>query len=144
MNRRKVLDEDSVRSDLTEVIVEFIGSGAMAKWSSSVLKRLINMSTKSETIKFLESVRGGPLTFGELIESTRWCDEISQAELARRMKISRAHLCDIEKGRRFVRPERAARFARELGYSVNVFVSLALQDELRAAGLNMRVHLEAA
>lgn len=102
------------------------------------------MSTESSAVQFLESLNGGPLTFGQLVEATRVTDEISQAELARRMKISRAHLCDIEKGRRFVRPERAARFARELGYSVNVFVSLALQDELRAAGLNMRVHLEAA
>ena len=43
------------------------------------------------------------------MESHRLCDEISQAELARKMHISGAHLCDIGKGRRLVSAERAAR-----------------------------------
>ena len=102
------------------------------------------MNTKSDAIKFLESLRGGPLTFGAALEAVRVTDEVTQVELARRMKISRSHLCDIEKGRRFVRPERAAKFALALGYPVNVFVALAIDDELRAAGLKMRVHLDAA
>jgi plasmid maintenance system antidote protein VapI len=87
---------------------------------------------------------GGPLTFGKMIESIRTADEITQANLARMMGISRAHLCDIEKGRRVVRPERAARFASALGYSVNQFVAVAVEDELRRAGLHVRVRLDAA
>jgi hypothetical protein len=59
------------------------------------------------------------------------------------MKISRAHPCDIEKGRRTVSAERAAQFARVLGYSVNQFVATALEDQLRKAGLKVRVHLDA-
>jgi antitoxin HigA-1 len=101
-------------------------------------------STKSEAVRFLEKLNGGPLTFGQMIESIRLCDEVSQADLARKMKISRAHLCDIEKGRRTVRAERAAQFARVLGYSVNQFVATALEDQLRKAGLNVRVRLDAA
>jgi transcriptional regulator with XRE-family HTH domain len=93
-------------------------------------------------MKFLESLRGEPLSFGRMIESIRVTDEISQAALARKLWISRAHLCDIEKGRRSVRPERAAKFARELGYSIIQFVAAAVEDELRAAGLNMRVRLD--
>jgi len=57
------------------------------------------MTTKSEARKFLEKLNKGPISFGQLVESHRVCDEISQAELARKMEISRAHLCDIEKGR---------------------------------------------
>ena len=94
--------------------------------------------------KFLEKLRGGPLTFGRMIESIRLSDEVSQAELARRLAISRANLCDIEKGRRPVRAERAAQFARTLGYSVNQFVAVALEEELRKAGLKVRVQLDAA
>ena len=101
-------------------------------------------SMKSSAIKFLESLRGGPLTFGQMIESIRLCDEISQVDLAKKMKISRAHLCDIEKGRRTVSAERAAQFARVLGYSVNQFVATALEDQLRRAGLKVRVRLDAA
>ena len=104
------------------------------------------MSTrkKSSAMRFLEGLRGGPLTFGRMIESIRLCDEVSQAELARKMKISRAHLCDIEKGRRTVSVERAARFAKVLGYSVNQFVAMAVEEQLLKAGLKVRVHLEAA
>jgi transcriptional regulator with XRE-family HTH domain len=107
-------------------------------------KKSTNTSISSDAIKAIEGLRGGPLTFGRMIESVRIRDEISQAELARRMNISRSHLCDIEKGRRFVRAARAAKFAKALGYSVSVFVATALDDELRAAGLSMRVTLEAA
>lgn len=99
---------------------------------------------KSEAKSFLDAVRGGPLSFGRMIESIRRADEVTQAELARRMKISRAHLCDIEKGRRPVHPERAAAFAQVLGYSVNQFVAVAVEDELRKAGLKVRVRLDAA
>lgn len=104
------------------------------------------MSTnrRSSATKFLEGLRGSPLTFGRMIESIRLCDEVSQAALARKMKLSRAHLCDIEKGRRTVSAERAAEFARALGYSVNQFVATALEDQLRKAGLKVRVRLEAA
>ena len=84
------------------------------------------------------------MTFGGMHASIRRADEIAQAELARRMKISRARLCDIENGRRTVTVERAAQFARVLGYSVNQFVAVAVEDQLRKAGLRVKVRLEAA
>ena len=101
-------------------------------------------SQKSDAIKFLESLRGGPLTFGRMIESFRKCDEITQEKLAQKMKISKAHLCDIEKGRRMVSPERAAKFAKVMGYMVEQFVAVAIEDQLHKAGLNMKVLLKAA
>jgi transcriptional regulator with XRE-family HTH domain len=79
------------------------------------------MTTKSEARKFLERLNKGPISFGQLVESHRLCDEISQAELARKMGIPRANLCDIEKGRRLVSAERAAKFAKVLGYPVSSF-----------------------
>lgn len=99
---------------------------------------------RSPSRQFLQRLRGGPLTFGRMIESLRICDEIPQAELARKMGISRAQLCDIEKGRRPVSPERAAKFATVMGYSVSQFVSVALEDQLRKAGLKLRIDLKAA
>ncbi|MGD0694069.1 MAG: helix-turn-helix transcriptional regulator [Terriglobia bacterium] len=99
---------------------------------------------KSDARRFLESVRGGPLTFGGMISSIRLADGVQQVELARKMKISRAHLCDIEHGRRSVSVDRAAQFARVLGYSANQFVAVAVEDQLRKAGLKVKVRLEAA
>lgn len=104
----------------------------------------MNTRKKSETIRFLDSLRGGPLTFGELIRSTRICDEISQAELARLMHMSRSHLCDIENNRRTVSVEKAADFAKVLGYSEKQFVATLIEDQLRAAGMPFSVELKRA
>jgi len=104
----------------------------------------MNTKRRRGARSFLESLRGGPLTFGRMLASIRQADEIAQADLARRMGISRARLCDLENGRRTVTVERAAQFARILGYSVNQFVAVAVEDQLRKAGMKVRVRLEAA
>jgi plasmid maintenance system antidote protein VapI len=61
------------------------------------------------------------------------CDEHTLEDLAKRFAVSRSHECDIEKGRRGVSAERAARWARILGYAEALFVKLAMQAELDAA-----------
>ncbi len=47
---------------------------------------------KSDTRKFLEKITGGPVTLGKLIESIRLGDDLSQADLAKKLKISRSNL----------------------------------------------------
>jgi transcriptional regulator with XRE-family HTH domain len=98
---------------------------------------------KSDAMKFLESLVG-ELTFGGLIEAMRQAEEMPQVEFAKKLGISKQHLCDIEKGRKFVSPERAAKFARILGHSERSFVALALQDIVNQGGLKLKVNVEAA
>ena len=98
---------------------------------------------KSDAMKFLEGLVG-KLTFGGLIEAMRQAEEMSQVEFAKKLGISKQHLCDIEKGRKFVSPERAAKFARILGHSERSFVALALQDIVNQGGLKLKVNVEAA
>lgn len=100
-----------------------------------------NKMRESEARRFLQELRGGPLSFGQMIKSLRIADEISQVDLADQMQISRAHLCDIEHGRRTVSVERAGRFAKEMGYSETQFIAVALDDQLREAGVRARVEL---
>ena len=69
----------------------------------------------SEARAFLEEVNGGPLTFGQMLSSWRKCEEMSQAELARKLDISTQKLCDVEKGRRFIGVDRAVEWAQALG-----------------------------
>ncbi len=95
-------------------------------------------------MRFLEAVTGGPLTLGILVAAIRLGKDLSEADLARKLGISRSHLCDIEKGRKTVSPRRAARFARVLGYSETQFVRLALQAQVSEAGLDLTVRLVAA
>ncbi len=102
------------------------------------------MTTKSKTRKFLEKLTGGPLTMAEILKSTREGEELSQVEFAKVLGIPKQNLCDIEKGRRFISPDLAAKFAKKLGYSQKQYVRIALQDLLKRYGLNYAVHLDAA
>ena len=106
------------------------------------------MRTKSKitdkTLKELEKISGAPLTFGDVIYSTRMCDECTQVEFAKKLGISRQHLCDIEKNRKYVSPKLAATYARKLGGFEAQYVRLALQDELRRAGLKYDIDIRKA
>ncbi|MDP2602325.1 MAG: helix-turn-helix transcriptional regulator [Deltaproteobacteria bacterium] len=103
------------------------------------------MTTKknSEATKFLEKLVG-ELTFGGLIEAMRQSEEMSQVDFAKKLGISKQHLCDIEKRRKFVSSERAAKFAKIVGHSEKSFVALALQDIVNQGGLKLKVSVEAA
>jgi transcriptional regulator with XRE-family HTH domain len=101
-------------------------------------------SKKSEAMRFLDKLIGEPETFGGLLEAIRLSDEVSQANFAKKLGISRSQLCDIEKGRKKVSPERAARYAKILGYSELSFVELALQDLLTESGMSFKVRVDAA
>lgn len=99
---------------------------------------------KSEAVRLLESLSGGPLSFGRAIESLRKCEEFTQEQCAKKLGVSKSHLCDVEKGRKTVSPERAAKWARILGYPEPAMVRLALQAEIDAAGLKYKVDIAAA
>jgi transcriptional regulator with XRE-family HTH domain len=107
------------------------------------------MSTRAkvrsrQTKEFLEKLSGGPLTFGRLLTAIREGEGMAQVEFAAKLCVSRSHLCDIEKGRKVVGAARAAHFAKILGYSPENFVALALQAQVREAGLKLNVTVEAA
>ncbi len=76
----------------------------------------------------MEEITGGPLTLSALLYAIRVGEEMSQAEFALRIGVSKSHICDIEKGRKHVSPMRAMQFAKILKYSEEQFVRLALQD----------------
>lgn len=92
-----------------------------------------------KTLDFLNDLAGGPLTFGDAVRAVRELNEISQAELARRLQMGRQSVCDVEKGRSLVSVEKAAKFARVLDHNEKLFVRLALQDQVVKAGLKLKV-----
>jgi antitoxin HigA-1 len=108
------------------------------------------MSTKIKKPKsrdaeeVLNEILGGPLTFGDMVHSLRLCEEISQIELARKLGISRSHLCDIEKGRTLVSPLKAIEYAKILNKSKVLFVQMALQDQVNSVGEPYIVELRKA
>ncbi len=98
---------------------------------------------KSKSIKFLEKAAGRTLTLNALLESLRLSEELSQSDFSKKLKISSSHLCDIEKGRKVISPERAAKFAAILKRSPEQFVKLCLQDMLDNLGLKMKITVSA-
>jgi transcriptional regulator with XRE-family HTH domain len=104
----------------------------------------MSIKKKSETMKLLEEAAGRPLALAGLLESIREGEGISQTSFAKKLGVSPSHLCDIEKGRKVVSPERAAKFAKILKRSPEQFVRLALQSLVDEAGLNMKIDVNAA
>ena len=100
----------------------------------------MNRRTKSAAIRVLERA-GGPITFGRLLQAIRLGEDETPAAFARRLGTSRGVVCDIEKGRRCVSIERAALWAKTLGYPAAQFVGLVLQAQVDAAGLRMQVEV---
>lgn len=94
-----------------------------------------------DAASFMEELLGGPLTLGQALAALREAEGESMATFSARLGVSRSHLNDIEKGRKLVSAERAARFADALQHSTRLFVELAIQDQLRAQGLPYGVKL---
>jgi len=62
----------------------------------------------------LEKLGSGPITFGGLLKTYRLAEDMTQAEMSKKLKISLSHLSDIENERKFVSIERAKEFAKRL------------------------------
>lgn len=99
-------------------------------------------SKKSSAVSFLEDLTGGPLSLGRLVAAIRLGEEETQSEFSKRLGVSKAHLCDVEKDRRIVSPIRASQWAKKLGYDPEQFIELALQGELRKFGLSYKVTIK--
>ena len=68
--------------------------------------------------------RFGNMTLGLFLIAFREAEDLSQVEFAKKLGISRANLCDIEKGRKIPSPARSARIAKKLKVPEKVLVQL--------------------
>ena len=102
------------------------------------------MSTKKKKDFGLQDLeaRHGPLTIARFLRSWRMSEELSQAEFAKKIGMSAANLCDIEKGRKGVSIDKACEIAEAIGYSSTVLVKLVLQEQIDSAGLKYDVELK--
>jgi len=69
---------------------------------------------------------------------------MTQAAFAAQLGVTKQHLSDIERDRRGVSIERAAAWAKTLGYHAGQFVEMALQAQVRTARLPFAVWVSAA
>lgn len=104
----------------------------------------INNKITRRSLELIEKITGGKLIFGKLIWAIRKSEEIRQVDFAKRLGISKQHLCNIEHDRKTISPQLAAKYAVKLGYSEKQFIRLVLQDELDKAGLPFNVEVKQA
>ncbi len=83
----------------------------------------------------------GLLTFGRLLESHRFAEEISQVKMAKKLKVSRQKLNDFEHGRRFPSLGAAADMAESLGEHPATWISVVIEEMLRREDLDYKVTL---
>lgn len=88
--------------------------------------------------------RFGKMTLGMFLRAFREADDLSQTEFAAKLGLSRANLCDLEKDRKPISPDRAVKLAKKLGVPETVLIQLAIQDSLRVAKLHYLVRLKKA
>jgi hypothetical protein len=69
---------------------------------------------------------------------------LSLKEFGKRVGMSVANLCDIEKGRKGVSPEKAEQIARAIGVPAALLIRSAIEESLRAAGLEYSVEVKPA
>lgn len=84
------------------------------------------------------------MTFGGLVRSLRLSDEISQVALAKKMRVSKQFLSDVEHNRKNIGIGFAKKLADALGYSVEPLIELLIRDQLRKQHLHYIVELKKA
>lgn len=90
--------------------------------------------------KVLKDLKIQP-TFGETICSLRVCDEITQAELARQLGVSRQFMSDVENDRKNVGVEFAKKLSEALGYPIETFLKPLINTQLEKAGIDCHVEV---
>jgi transcriptional regulator with XRE-family HTH domain len=78
------------------------------------------------------------------VHTWRTSEEISLKDLGKLIGMSVANLCDIEKGRKGVSPEKAEQIAKAIGVPPALLVRLSIEESLRAAGLHYKVEIKPA
>ena len=101
------------------------------------------MSIKKYGSKDLEK-RLGRATIAEFIHTWRTSEEMTLKEFGKKIGMSVANLCDIEKGRKGVSPEKAHQIGLAIGVPPALLVKMAVEEQLSAAGLSYTVELEPA
>lgn len=100
------------------------------------------MTTKRKASQYLES-EYGPLYFSDLLKAHRNGEELTQEELATKLKISKQKICDYEKGRRLPSMETVVKWAKKLNEPHEIWVKAYLQQQVDDANLKLKVDVKA-
>lgn len=86
----------------------------------------------------------GPFSFATYMLGIRTTLDLTQVEMSKKLGISKAALCELEKGRTLVSPSSAVKYAKKAGFSITLALEACFQDQLRKASIKKRVRVEDA
>lgn len=98
---------------------------------------------KNFGLKDLEK-KYGKLSVGGFLRSWRLSEELSLKDFGKLVGLSISNLCDIEKGRKGVSPEKAEQIAKALKVPPALLVRLSIEESLQAAGLKYEIEIKPA
>jgi DNA-binding XRE family transcriptional regulator len=81
----------------------------------------------------------GPLSFALFMRVARDSLGFTQEAFGKKLGLSRANVCDIEKGRHLVSTELAVKIAKKAGFPEKMALQACLQDQVRKAGSEAKV-----
>jgi DNA-binding XRE family transcriptional regulator len=84
----------------------------------------------------------GPLYFSDLLRSHRLGEELTQVDLAKKLKVSKQKICDYENGRRLPSMETIVKWAKKLKEPHEIWVKAYLQQLVDDANLTLRVEIK--
>lgn len=97
---------------------------------------------KSTAMKQLEKLTEEEFSFATMVRGYRTREDLTQEELAKKLKVKKSYISNIENRRDFVTLEQAIRFAIALKEPIEVWAKVALQDMINRAGLSAIVELK--
>jgi transcriptional regulator with XRE-family HTH domain len=80
-------------------------------------------------------------SLGQVIRSLRECDELTQVDLARKLRVSRQFLSDVEHDRKSVGVDFAKKLSKAMGYPIETFLKPLLNGQLKRAGIKCHVEV---
>lgn len=85
------------------------------------------------------SIKKQELGLALFLKSHRLGEELTQAQMAKFIGVSKQRLSDMENARSNVSIKLCQKLAKKLGFPAEWLVSLSLQDQINKAKLNLKV-----
>jgi antitoxin HigA-1 len=89
---------------------------------------------KTEATKFIESLIG-PMTVARMIRAYRTTNDMTQAQLAKKLKVTVSYISDLENDRKDISLKQAKEIATKLGDPPALYVRIWLEQKIREVGL---------
>jgi DNA-binding XRE family transcriptional regulator len=107
-----------------------------------ILSKFAEKQMTIDAAEYLEK-KLGVVSFGTFLVAVRGIKELSQVQMAQKLKVSRSMICDIEKGRQLVSPELAIKIARIGGFPETFALQFCFQDRINKLKLKLKVTVAA-